>query len=323
MIPDPRPQATSLLRFAWALTVLNEEVPNVLFIELHSLLGGSLPSDWSGNGMRQLQEVALQRGLTQQASRTQTSSQAYDSQPDLVQRKEAELPTEVAEWLALALEAPREDLYAAQQPPRAQRRRRGVGAKPYSYEQWLSVALSQLRIPHQAGGIVACHRAAVVFRQEKHVIDVLDLQDLTAPAGRVTGSAELRRRQLMTLGWAVHSVTLRELYDAVKTGSTRFLVSKLLSSFNPGAARRASFASSVLQTPKVRNLQILPSRARHTRGGDMDDVLQELSDDDDRDKDSLSGSLRKLDARAVLHQRALQAAEAVARAEHSRSSNES
>ena len=72
-------------------------------------------------------------------------------------------------------------------------------------------------------------------------------QDLTAPASRITGSAELRRRwahsvssaarcklvkngalfcgscrgQLMQLGWAMHSVRLPELYEAARTGTLR------------------------------------------------------------------------------------------------------
>ncbi|CAJ1369221.1 unnamed protein product [Effrenium voratum] len=58
-----RPDAGSLLRLAWGLSVLNEAVPAPLLAELHVELRGELPKDWCGFGLRMLQEVALHRRL--------------------------------------------------------------------------------------------------------------------------------------------------------------------------------------------------------------------------------------------------------------------
>ncbi|CAJ1373639.1 unnamed protein product, partial [Effrenium voratum] len=62
-----RPDAGSLLRLAWGLSVLNEAVPAPLLAELHVELRGELPKDWCGFGLRMLQEVALHRRLGGQA----------------------------------------------------------------------------------------------------------------------------------------------------------------------------------------------------------------------------------------------------------------
>eukprot|EP00933_Yihiella_yeosuensis_P033385 TRINITY_DN27104_c0_g1_i1.p1 TRINITY_DN27104_c0_g1~~TRINITY_DN27104_c0_g1_i1.p1 ORF type:complete len:155 (-),score=38.28 TRINITY_DN27104_c0_g1_i1:527-991(-) len=143
---------------------------------------------------------------------------------------------------------------------------------------------------------------------------------MSAPAGRVLGSAELRRRQLNQLGWAVHTVSLRDLYDAVKGGTLRLLVSKLLSSFDPGAARKASFGSSILQGQQAPRLTVLSgsegfSQQSQKGGREFLEVLPELSDDEDEtSQDSLNYSLKNHDPRNVLYDRARQAAAAVAAA---------
>ncbi|CAJ1459761.1 unnamed protein product [Effrenium voratum] len=73
--------------------------------------------------------------------------------------------------------------------------------------------------------VVGCHRVPIAFNKQLQLIDVLNLEDLTAPASRITGAAELRRRpdlsQLMQLGWAIHGIRLSELYEAARTGTLR------------------------------------------------------------------------------------------------------
>lgn len=93
-------------------------------------------------------------------------------------------------------------------PRRAERQRKQIVAGRYSYETWLTVALSELHLPHkaprphghgvrgaEARGVVGCHRVAILFPRQRHLIDVLSLEDLTARTQRITGAAELRRRR--------------------------------------------------------------------------------------------------------------------------------
>ncbi|CAJ1369218.1 unnamed protein product [Effrenium voratum] len=210
-----------------------------------------------------------------------------------------ELPSEVEQWLDLALEVPREDQYVRQQPRKAERHQKQIAAARYSYETWLTVTLSQLRLPHQAQKVVGCHRVPIAFNKQLQLIDVLNLEDLTAPASRITGAAELRRRQLMQLGWAIHGIRLSELYEAARTGTLRLVVSKLVSCLDATAAQ-AGFAEPALRrkAPKVRLLN-QPLRSRQDKK-----ELAELSDEEEW------GSLPRRDPRAVLHERARQAAKA-------------
>lgn len=277
-----------LLRLAWAVAVLNERLPLPLLEELRQALGGALPSDWMGEGLKQLQAVVLHWQLDGQA---QAES----------------CPSALSDWLQLARECPRPELFAPQQPPRPERRQKRLASKEYAHERWLTVGLSQLRIPHQSGAVVACHRAAIVFRQQKQLIDVLGLADVSAPAGRTLGSAELRRRQFMQLGWAVHGVALRDLYEAVLGGSVRLFLTKLMSNFDPGAARRGSFRSSVLldamaETPRSSNRKRDEAKPRGTWEAEAEADV-ETEEDSER--------LRPLDPRIVLQVRTAKAAAAV------------
>ena len=51
----------------------------------------------------------------------------------------------------------------------------------------------------------------------------------------------------------MHSIHLRELHEAVRTGKLRLTISKLIASLDPGAARAASFSESAFtsRAPKV------------------------------------------------------------------------
>eukprot|EP00747_Dinoflagellata_sp_TGD_P074981 gnl/TRDRNA2_/TRDRNA2_158544_c1_seq2.p1 gnl/TRDRNA2_/TRDRNA2_158544_c1~~gnl/TRDRNA2_/TRDRNA2_158544_c1_seq2.p1 ORF type:complete len:124 (+),score=22.47 gnl/TRDRNA2_/TRDRNA2_158544_c1_seq2:49-420(+) len=118
---------------------------------------------------------------------------------------------------------------------------------------------------------------------------------MSAPAGRTLGSAELRRRQLLQLGWAIHGVALRDLYEAVRTGTLRLFVSKLLSSFDPSAARKASFRSSTLQAPSTRPIHVVRSRKK-------------MQEDESVGKEEV---LRPLSPAAKLRERAEQAVHAI------------
>ncbi|CAK0880325.1 unnamed protein product [Prorocentrum cordatum] len=283
----------ALLRLAWALVALNEELPAALLEELHAAFGGSLPEGRCGTGLRLLQDVAQHHGLAKGAA---------ERLPELPSAQE-QAPAEVVEWLSLAREVPRGDLFASQQPPRAQRRERRL-AMPhhaYPYEQWLSGALRSLRIPHEAGAPIGPHRVAVKFRRQRHAIDVLGLADISAPSRRTRGAAEVRRRQLMQLGWVVHPLTIFDLYNAVRSGSARLLVSKLLSSFDPDAARRASFRGSSLRPARA------PSRA--AGGEDPDGWLPDDAEGDAAEDPDMPGVLGiRHDPRATLQARAALAA---------------
>ncbi|CAE6922850.1 unnamed protein product, partial [Symbiodinium sp. KB8] len=221
--------------------------------------------------------------------------------------RSSQLSSDVKEWLALALEVPRPDQYFRQQPRRAERRRKQIAAARYSYETWLTVTLSQLHVPHQAQAIVGCHRVPITFRAQRHLIDVLDLQDLTVPANRVTGAAELRRRHLLQLGWAMHSIHLRDLHEAVQKGKLRLTVSKLIASLDPGAARAASFSESTFtsRAPKVQVLNRGRWQSRTT-----DKVLSDFSDSEIEDEDD-RGSARLRNPRSVLRERAVRAAQQI------------
>lgn len=215
--------ADALLEMAWVFAVLNEELPVPLINEICKVLNGFLPVE---EGLSMLQSVALHRRI-----------RASDHQDNL---NEA-----VAEWLSDALGAPRMDLYA-RPPPRPERIRQKITIKEYPYEKWLSSALQALKIPHELAGVVEVHRVAIVFRKNLQVIDVLGLEDLTAPQGRILGTAELRRRQLGQLGWTVRGAHLRELYEAMRDRTLQVFVSKLLKDFVPAAAGRAAFRTPVL-----------------------------------------------------------------------------
>merc|ERR1712032_532646 len=219
------------------------------------------------------------------------------------------LPPELAEWLQFALEVPREDLFARHQSARPERRQKRIRMQEYAYEQWLTIALSQLRIPHRSGATVGVHRVAIVFPKQKHAIDVLSLEDLSTPEGRTLGSADLRRRQCTYLGWVIHSVTLRDLYTAATNRSMRLLVSRLLSSFDPAAARRASFRDSVVNHSRP-HLRIIESKQSVQRG------LQgrgDLSDDENGFEVAKSHEFidqQHRDPRSFLHENAVRAASA-------------
>lgn len=255
--------ADSLLRLAWALTVFNEEVPVPLLVELHAAFDGFIPCDAGGTGLRFLQVIELQREIARRS--------ANDSTPPL--------PQDVAEWLSLALEVPRTDLHTTVSP-RARRLKQKLSAKVYPYEHWLSAALAQLHLPHKTGHVIAAYRVGASFPRQKHLIDVTGLHDLSAPAGRVLGGAELRSRQLMQLGWVVHSVKLRDLYDATRGGTLRLLVSKMLSSFDPNAARSGSFQSSVIKEKRGALNVHTKRQSPLNESGQEFDLMEDESDDD-------------------------------------------
>ncbi|CAE6942525.1 unnamed protein product [Symbiodinium natans] len=288
-----RPAPGALLRLAWACAVLGEAPPLPLLSELYSSLNGQFPQDWCGTGLRQLQEVALHWQLHSKALGPGESSQ---------------LATEVQEWLALALEVPRPDQYLRQQPRRAERRRKQISAAKYSYETWLTVTLAQLHVPHQAQAVIGCHRVPITFRAQRHLIDVLDLQDITAPANRITGAAELRRRQLLQLGWAMHSIHLRELHEAVRTGKLRLTISKLIASLDPGAARAASFSESAF-TSRAPKVQVL-NRGRW-QSSNIHQALGDFSEDSGEEDEEDRGSARLRNPRSILQERALKAAQQI------------
>jgi len=212
----------------------------MLLEEAHLLLGGELPSDWSGSSLTRLQQLALHWQLsTGTTGGTGTATATATVGGGGGQRQEEVLEEDVRNWLELALEVPREDLYSRQQAPRPERREKQIKVPSTPYEQWLSIALAQLHIPHVAGmRISKIHRAAIAFPRQKQLVDVLDQVDLSAPSFRVLGSAELRRRQFAQLGWAVHPADLRDLHHAMRSGTLKLLVSKMLRSLDPDAARR-------------------------------------------------------------------------------------
>lgn len=151
------------------------------------------------------------------------------------------------------------DLYA-RPPPRPERIRQRITIKEYPYEKWLSNALQALKIQHEPAGVVEVYRVAIVFRKNLQVIDVLGLEDLSAPQGRILGTAELRRRQLGQLGWTVRGSHLRELYEAMRDRTIQVFVANLLKDFIPAAAGRAAFRTPLLPLQSRGN-----SHARHLR----------------------------------------------------------
>ena len=54
--PSEAVSEAPLLRLAWAVAALNEEVPGALVEELREAFRGELPRDWSGVGLRLLQD---------------------------------------------------------------------------------------------------------------------------------------------------------------------------------------------------------------------------------------------------------------------------
>merc|ERR1711871_578482 len=111
------------------------------------------------------------------------------------------------------------------------------------------------------------------------------------------------------------------LYDAAKRGRLRLLVSKLLSSFDPAAARRGSFRNSVLPERGRRPVHVQTRRGSDRGHGSP---LNDGTDDELGDEDGLNDGVQVLDStwkgslhprspRAVLHDRAVQAVDAISK----------
>ncbi|KAL8273943.1 hypothetical protein Esti_002122 [Eimeria stiedai] len=210
--------AESLLRLAFVCVSLGEEAHLMALLkEIASLYEGRLPSD-----LLLGQQVALHvNELGGPSSRSKGPSAL------------------LKDWVSLVLGAPRHDVY----------HRGGAGSKAnrlrvkdYNFDAWLSEPLIQMRIPHKTIFVVkGIYRVSVAFPLEKHLIDVLTFQDLLAPSGKPTATAELRQRQLALLGWTVHSVHLRCLYTAVLDCNLRSFVAQIAAACCPQAAEAVSF----------------------------------------------------------------------------------
>lgn len=257
---DPVP-AEALLRMAWVFAAVNEEVPIPLLQELHLLYKGLLPSDVTGVSLELLQSVALHCRLGPQGG-------AVSGDP---------ISRELQEWLDLVAEAPRDDFFM-KAPPRTRSRGRQDGAQHRLPERWLSATLAELKIAHKVGARIHAYRVAIKLGRQ--VFDLRTLADLSAPAGRTLGTAELRRRHLVQLGWVVHPITLKDIQDSLQTGTLRLFVSKLLSSSAPGT--QSSFRPSLLpKSPPRKQVHVhKPANAnegRHDRWPSDEELDEEHS----------------------------------------------
>ncbi|CAD7935047.1 unnamed protein product [Amoebophrya sp. A120] len=118
--------------------------------------------------------------------------------------------------------------------------RQAMRIKEYPYDIWLSDALVSLKIPHVKNFVVDnLHKVCIAFPEYKTLVDCLDARDLLCTTGlnttdlRVTGSAILRRRQLIDRGWVVLETDLRMLHTKMREKCIRSYVSELVGDLAP------------------------------------------------------------------------------------------
>ena len=265
---DPAVQE-SLVKLAWSLCVIGEEVPLPLLYELESyglpgdaLLGMTQPVAYEvARQWRVLEETAFSDRRT--TVRAKSAIELEDEKLAMENEKEKNqhvepLPEEIKSWLKLVRTTMRISLYKSDGPTAAARRRsknlRKEG-RPFPHDTWLSDILIQLRVPHERGYVIDnLHRVPIAFikgdsinknsnlnklnpsqnHNLKACIDVLDFTDLTVVSRRTSGGAKLRRRQLMDQGWIVLETDLKTLWTQVYQKTLRNFVSKMVRNLDFG-----------------------------------------------------------------------------------------
>ncbi|EPR59424.1 hypothetical protein TGGT1_286410 [Toxoplasma gondii GT1] len=151
------------------------------------------------------------------------------------------LSAALAEWTETVLSTPRYDVFF-ESPQKFRLFDRRLRVRDFNYDKWIADPLIEMRIPHKSTFVVSnIYRVSAAFPLEKHLIDVLTFQDLLCPSNCPAGTAELRQRQLSLLGWTVHSVHLRSLYNALAHHNLRYLVASIASSFSEEARQWVTF----------------------------------------------------------------------------------
>ncbi|CEL94643.1 unnamed protein product [Vitrella brassicaformis CCMP3155] len=221
--------AEALLRLAWVCVVTSEEqYLTPLLEDIARGFGDELPKE-----LMHAQQVALHALKLKPSGLDPPASDA------------------LVAFLEDVLACPRADLYVYEGGAKYRMDKR-LRVKDYNYDKWLSETLIQLKVAHKtAHTLENIYRVSVAFPLEKHLIDVLNFQDLVAPSSRPLASAELRQRQLSLLGWAVHSVHLRDLFNAVKDRSLRSFLARIVSTFVPAAKEFIEFTPPVTHTNKL------------------------------------------------------------------------
>ncbi|PFH34730.1 hypothetical protein BESB_067630 [Besnoitia besnoiti] len=147
----------------------------------------------------------------------------------------------LAEWIETVLSTPRYDVFF-ESPQKFRLLDRRLRVRDFNYDKWITDPLIEMRVPHKSTFVVSnIYRVSAAFPLEKHLIDVLTFQDLLCPSNCPSGTAELRQRQLSLLGWTVHSVHLRSLYNALAHHNLRYLVSSIAASFSEEARQWVTF----------------------------------------------------------------------------------
>ncbi|KEP65343.1 UNVERIFIED_CONTAM: hypothetical protein HHA_286410 [Hammondia hammondi] len=147
----------------------------------------------------------------------------------------------LAEWTETVLSTPRYDVFF-ESPQKFRLFDQRLRVRDFNYDKWIADPLIEMRIPHKSTFVISnIYRVSAAFPLEKHLIDVLTFQDLLCPSNCPAGTAELRQRQLSLLGWTVHSVHLRSLYNALAHHNLRYLVASIASSFNEEARQWVTF----------------------------------------------------------------------------------
>ncbi|PHJ24579.1 kynurenine 3-monooxygenase and-related flavoprotein monooxygenase family protein, partial [Cystoisospora suis] len=218
----------ALLKVAFAAVVLGEEefiVP--LLEETAALLNGALPAD-----LLNAQQVCLHV-------------------QDLMVPAPPYISPALREWMETVLAAPRFDVFH-ENTQKFRTNDARLRVKDFNYDNWITEPLVQMRIPHKKTFVMRnIYRVSAAFPLERHLIDVLTFQDLLCPSNRPSGTAELRQRQLSLLGWTVHSVHLRSLYNALTSGNLRFVVASIASAVSEEALRYVTFRENEAESREL------------------------------------------------------------------------
>uniref|UniRef100_A0A0G4IFM4 RNA-editing substrate-binding complex 6 protein domain-containing protein n=1 Tax=Chromera velia CCMP2878 TaxID=1169474 RepID=A0A0G4IFM4_9ALVE len=243
LLPGDTEGGNLLMRVAWACVVHGEWRHLVdLIEEAVGAFDGTLPRE-----LLMAQQVGLQLRLEaeiqkQYAVPTDGRDGGGKGSTEQTGPTFSDLSADAREWMTVVLECPRQDVYVWKGGAKFRHMKKGgVRVRDYNFDKWLSECLLTMRIPHKSSDVVAnIYRISVSFPLEGQCIDVLNFDDILAPSCRPLASAELRQRQLALLGWGVHSVHLRDLYNSMEDHTIRVFVAKIVSNFLPDAARFAS-----------------------------------------------------------------------------------
>eukprot|EP00916_Digyalum_oweni_P006568 GHVL01011238.1.p1 GENE.GHVL01011238.1~~GHVL01011238.1.p1 ORF type:complete len:1105 (-),score=220.61 GHVL01011238.1:167-3481(-) len=157
-------------------------------------------------------------------------------------------------WLGDILACPRSDLFM--HSGQKQKSNNDISINEYNYADVIVKCLKSINVRHNSSLCVEnTYRATVTFPEHKHMIDVLNFQDILAPSLVTTASAQMRQRHLTELGWSVHSLHLLDLTKAAQSQTETSLIANIVSTFIPTAKQWVEFKSDESRQESVKNEQ--------------------------------------------------------------------